>query len=165
MQYTEYIPHPPLQQVVKTIWVLEAEATGVYEYEKILPDGCPELLFHYGDPFVEKKEGKEQKQGSFFVYGQLAQFIELRPTGAVGVIGVKFHPWGLSGLTNMPQHLLAEQAVAVTDIFEDPHIKEIGERIAHAKQVQERVEIVQQFLLDKWMAVCAKTQGTERVCN
>ena len=52
MRYAEYRPSAPLAQWVRCYWVLECAAADVSpEPERVLPDGCTEIIVHYGDPF------------------------------------------------------------------------------------------------------------------
>jgi Domain of unknown function (DUF6597) len=51
-RYREYPIRPALASFIKCIWSLESDGP---EYdalpERILPDGCVELVFHFHDPF------------------------------------------------------------------------------------------------------------------
>lgn len=155
MFYTEHIPSPALRHAVKLIWSLEDDPGTVCEYEKILPDGCPELIFHYGDPFLKKENGMEKQQEQSFVYGQISRFIELKPAGRIGVVGVKFHPWGLALLTDIPQYKVNHQEVAAEDIFDKPD-KDITQKISQAKNLKTRITLVENFLLRLLKAVPEK---------
>ncbi len=155
MFYIEHIPSPELRHAVKLIWALEDDPGAVSEYEKILPDGCPELIFHYGDPFLNKENDEEQKQVHSFVYGQILRFIELKPAGKIGVVGVKFHPWGLALLTNIPQYRFNHREIAIEDIFDNPN-KDISQKIAEAKTMKARITLIENFLLGLLHAVPAK---------
>ena len=147
MLYTEYIPAIPLQKIVKLIWILEDPSGTLHGYEKIFPDGCAEMIFHFGVPMQKKENGEEHQQEQSLVYGQLLHFIELKPVGKIGAIGVKFHPWGLSSLTRIPQFQLNQQTISIRDLFK--HADEnIDEKIVEAANNIERINLVQQFLLD-----------------
>jgi hypothetical protein len=145
MLYTEYIPVIPLQNIIKTIWMLEDSTLVAKDYEKILPDGCAEMIFHDGDPMMQKENEKEIRQDHHFVYGQLSKFIELKPLGKVAVIGVKFHPWGLASLNDVPQYEISQQRVCLNDIFNNSD-KYIHEKMHFAGNVLEKISLVQEFL-------------------
>jgi len=147
MRYFEFAPTGVLQPYIKCIWALEAEAAGpTGEYEKILPDGCPELLFHYGAPF-EKKDGHgAHLQTHFFVHGQLSRYIELKPTAETGVIGVRFKPFGLAAFTGLPQFRLKDDTFSVDSVFScaDSYI---AERINEAETIKGKIIVLENFLV------------------
>lgn len=147
MIYRSFIPPMALRNIVKCIWVLEdADSLHANEYEKILPDGSPEMLFHYGERFKKKNRDGEDFQQRSFLFGQLTSFIELKPTGSVGVLGIKFHPHGLFQLTGIPQWQLNDQAIDLVNIFPRQYA-ETEEKIWSASSIEERVLFAENFLL------------------
>ena len=90
--YREYPIHPALALLVKSIWSLESNRT-VYGAlpERILPDGCVELVFHFHDPFrTHFADGNSAVQPRSFVVGQMKRFLDIAPTGQIGFIAVRF---------------------------------------------------------------------------
>ena len=85
--------------------------------ERIFPDGCMELIIHYGDGFQKLTNDKLEKQHIGFVFGQLEEYIELVPSCLTGVMGVKFFPDGLSHFTDLAVSVLKHQAVELRHIF------------------------------------------------
>jgi len=94
-----YKMYPPLQMLkpyVKCFWILEGKALpGEQNKEKILPDGCIEMIFHYADAFKRVTSRGEETQPDNFVIGQIKKYIEIEPAGDIGVIGIRFYPNGL----------------------------------------------------------------------
>lgn len=146
MHYSEYIPIAPLQRIVKTIWVLEDVSSTGSDYEKIFPDCCAEMIFHGSDPMWQRENNESVKQERHFVYGQISKFIELRSVKKVFVIGVKFYPWGLSSLSDIPQYEMQQYRVAIPDIFKNADAC-IQEKIDCTKPVEQKIGLIQQFLL------------------
>ena len=146
MTYNEYIPNPMLAPYVKCIWTLEASGmTGMDHKEKVLPDGCMELIFHYGDLFRKYGESKNELQPRSFVHGQIKTYIEIGPTGNTGMIAVRFYPHGLAAFVNMPMNELTENVVDVGALFGSAAI-ELEKHLCNAKNEQERVALVSTFL-------------------
>jgi AraC-like DNA-binding protein len=117
MHYLEFAPIPQLADAVDRIWVLEgtAPAAGAAA-EPILPDGRPELVLHFGDPFERVGERGTARQAPFLYAGQVTRPLVLRPTGRVAVIGVRFHPHGGIAVMGNPQHELAGLTLGVDAI-------------------------------------------------
>lgn len=51
MEYREYPPAPALAPFVDRLWTLLGGQPSPGEVQPILPDGRPELVIHFGDPF------------------------------------------------------------------------------------------------------------------
>lgn len=50
MLYTERPPHPALVRHIRCLWVFEAcPADSASNIQTVVPDGCPEMVLHYGD--------------------------------------------------------------------------------------------------------------------
>jgi AraC-like DNA-binding protein len=104
MKYREIAPIPQLAGAVQCLWLLEGQVSGIVEAEPVLPDGRPELILHFGDSFERVSlSGESVGQPSMIFAGQLTSRLLLRPTGQVAVLGVRFHPHGVSGILPMPQ--------------------------------------------------------------
>jgi AraC-like DNA-binding protein len=116
--------------------------------DKILPDGCMELIFHYGDLFRQYREENVETQPRSFVYGQITQFIEIGPTGKTGVIAVRFYPNGAEPFLQIPMNELTNRAISIFDLFGRQGL-ELEERIVTAAGNGQRILILQNFLIDR----------------
>ena len=97
MYYNQLSSPPGLAQFVKYFWILENNSIPAGEnIEVIFPDGCPEIIFHYGDRFIKYNEkGDFEPQSYSIAAGQLSRFIKIGSTGKTGMIAAKFHPAGV----------------------------------------------------------------------
>jgi AraC-like DNA-binding protein len=118
MRYAEYEPAAELAPFVRCLWTLEGNAADLGEaVQPILPDGCPELVIHLGDPFDRiYQDGRVERQPPVLLAGQLTQYLSLRPTGCIAVIGIRFHPDGAAGLVDVPQHELVGFTIDVNAV-------------------------------------------------
>ncbi|HEY0931205.1 MAG TPA: helix-turn-helix domain-containing protein [Gemmatimonas sp.] len=68
--------------------------------EPALPDGCPELLLNFGDPFEHHAaDGTVRTQPRAFLVGQITRPFDVRPTGKVDLVAVRFEAYGAWSLT------------------------------------------------------------------
>ena len=51
MRYEEREPTEALKPYVKCIWTLNRDYSGAEGGETLWPDGCQEMLFHYGSAY------------------------------------------------------------------------------------------------------------------
>ena len=116
MRYCEIRPVAGLRGIVHCLWLLEGEGAGVAP-EAVLPDGRPELVLHFGDPFERVTvDGSVALQPSLLFAGQLTSQLLLRATGRVAVVGVRLHPHGAAALIRLPQHELAGATIHLGDL-------------------------------------------------
>ena len=107
MQYHEYPPPPSLRPYVRCFWALEAPAVpgGALESsaeETVLPDGCTELIVHFGDRYRVREASPApggapavpRVQSFAVVGGPIQRAIRLEPTGATGIVAARFEPHG-----------------------------------------------------------------------
>ena len=149
MIYKEIQPSEILSKFIKCFWILECnEKKSEFTRERILPDGCMELIFHYGDSFELHVNDYSEIQQRSFVYGQITRFIEISPTGKVGIIAVRFFPHGALPFLHIPINEITDNTVGVPYIFGAAG-RELEEKIITAANNLQRIDIIQKFLVDR----------------
>jgi AraC-like DNA-binding protein len=113
--------------------------------ERILPDGCTELIFHYGDNYQRISGGEPIEQPKNILVGQIKQAIELQATGMTGMFGIRFHPWGLYPFTGVPGDTFADMHIESSQFFKD--INDLSEQF-HLLGHEEMVTYVETFLVN-----------------
>jgi AraC-like DNA-binding protein len=151
--YREYPIPTALTPFVKLIWWLECDRS-IHDVgpERILPDGCVELVFHFRDPFYTafpNQKGYAQPQG--FVVGQMNEFIEIAPHGKVGFVAVRFSAQGAYRFLPGSLKRIAGGVVATRDIWKGSD-GEILDRIATAPTMSRRIAIIED-LLNNYLAL------------
>ena len=118
MHYQEYHPPNPLGRFVKCIWTMEGAGEPGPGVERILPDGCSELVFNLADSFVQHSlDGTLRRQPGNLLVGQMRQHILIQPTGRVNLVGVRFWPGGAYPFLNVPQDELAGSVLDAGDVL------------------------------------------------
>lgn len=147
MDYQVYTPSPELQPFVKCFWSLEEVANNMPVRQRVVPDGCMEMIFHYGDHFRQYfEDGSSVLQPKCFVFGQLTSFLEIAPTGITGLIAARFHPEGLLPFISIPVSQLENKAVPLADLFGE-NGKELEQNILHATENTQRIKLIEAFLV------------------
>jgi AraC-like DNA-binding protein len=121
MHYDEWAPPAACASRVVCCWSLEgdddaapprdatpiADDAGATDADPALPDGCPELLFNFGDPFEHvAPDGTVKRQPSCFLVGVITRPFDVRPTGRVELLAVRFECCALGGLHHDPAALV-----------------------------------------------------------
>jgi AraC-like DNA-binding protein len=120
MLYREFKPSPHLAPFVECFWTLETDESepiqtkpsGPAQPERILPDGCVELILNFGAQFREQKDdGRQEPQPVLFLVGQMTRPMLISPNGRVELIGIRFHPGGTLPFLRIDMHELTNQVV------------------------------------------------------
>lgn len=149
----EHAVHPALAPYVKCIWSLESDAPiPDAGRERILPDGCVELVFHFRDTYrTHFADGTADLQPASFVVGQMTRFLEIEPTGRAGLVAVRFRARGAYLFFDRPLRELAAGVVDLGDVWRG-RATEWTERIALAGGMPARLRYVEQALLARLRA-------------
>lgn len=147
MRYDEFRPAEPLARLVKCFWVLESAAMASAEPDRILPDGCTEMVFHLGDPFVQySSDDNSERQPLAMFVGQMRRHLLIKPTGRVEVLGVRFWPGGAYPVLAVPQQEIAGQVVDLESVW-GVFTRELYSRICEGATPHDKVRQVEAFLL------------------
>ncbi len=148
MNYQTFVPNNDLATLINCYWTLESPKEKVPKKQTIVPDGCMEMIFHYGDLYKQYTEnGKSIIQPKCFVIGQLTRPLEIEPTGKTGIFSVRFHPNGFLPFSTIPIKEMENTAVSLKEIF-GKNGQKIAERILNANSVSERIQLIETFLLN-----------------
>ena len=80
MQYSERAPHPSLLSMVRCIFTFDSSADdGAPETHRVVSDGCPEIILHYGERCSETNAlGQMERQPRLLFAAQLTQSLLLQ---------------------------------------------------------------------------------------
>jgi AraC-like DNA-binding protein len=144
VRYQEFPPNKSLAPWVKCFWLLEDSPVPDGPMDAVVPDGCPEIIVHYGDRFSEDAAGRRVVQSDVIAAGQMTRPLMLRPTGRVGMVAARFRADGLFPILGVPMHELVDQRVPLEAICGD--VSTLQARIAEAGSDRERVRQLATFL-------------------
>ena len=144
MNYCEIKPQYPLRRFVECFWTLESEVPATNP-ERILPDGCVELILNFGAEFSQHCEGQQKLQPRNFLVGQMTGPILISPTGAVQLIGIRFHPGGTLPFLRLPLHEITDQVVELGSLS-----SQLERGLLHAASascsLMDKVTAIEEFL-------------------
>jgi len=148
MRFRDHPVHPALAPFVKCVWSLESDGPiRDAPRERILPDGCVELVFHFHDPFRSHfANGESAVQPHSFAVGQMRRFLEIQPAGRVGFVAVRFHARGAYLFFHRPLSEVAAGVVDLENLWQKP-AREWTERIALARGMAARLRLIEESLL------------------
>lgn len=147
MQYNQYETPEALQSFIRCFWSLEAPAQTIEEKQRIVPDGCMEMIFHYGDPYKQYfQDGTSIIQPRCFVFGQITSPLEIAPTGISGIAAARFQPDGFIPFSSYPLLHMENRAIPLSELFGDEGVQ-LENEILNVLTNQERIDLITKFLL------------------
>ncbi len=99
--YREHAPPAPLAARVECLWTMTS-AGSPPALNRVLPDGCMDLVFDFGDP----------PRG--YAVGAMTRAVPLRMAGRIEVLGVRFRPGGAA--LPLPAGELTDRSAALDDL-------------------------------------------------
>jgi AraC-like DNA-binding protein len=165
MRYCEITPKPPLNNFVECFWTLEGDGPTPGESpERILPDGCVELILNFGARFSQHANGACVLQPRHFLVGQMTGPILISPTGRVELLGIRFHPGGTSAFMRVPMNEVTDQ---VTDL--GSLSRELERELLNASEdlgsLSEKVKAVESVLMSRVLTTSPSMQLAARIVN
>lgn len=113
MRYREIQPGKLLAPFIECFWTLEGEPDPIRSSaERILPDGCVEIILSLGAQFTQIGEQSAGRlQPRHFLVGQMTRPVIISPTGPVRLIGIRFHPGGTFPFVRVPMYETTDQII------------------------------------------------------
>jgi AraC-like DNA-binding protein len=147
MLYEEITPVEPLTKYIKCFWVMQSPAAESTSQERILPDGCTEIVFNLADPFSQPDpDGKTQRQPLTLLVCQMRRLLLIAPTGRVQLVGVRFRPGGAYPFLRLPQDEIADRVIAL-DLVWGAMGRELESRIRESRTTAAIVRAIETLLL------------------
>ncbi len=150
MNYQTYQPSPELSALVKFYWTLEVPFDPANQKQKLIPDGCIEMTFNLKDKIKRYTSDHEFIiHPNSMVMGQRTKSYFIEPLGDVDSFAVCFYPYGFANFVCTPLEDLVDVETPIENLFGEVPARELEQNILQATSTQERIEIMETFLLDK----------------
>lgn len=135
-----------LDDLLECLWFLDGDG-GEMPSQRVLPDGCPELIFHLGDVWSRRgDDGVFRPQPRAFLAGLLTRPLHLEPARRASVVGVRFRLAGLHGFVSTPLHRLADRDTPIEDLW-GADGEALADEIARRPDDDARAEAARAFLV------------------
>ncbi len=134
---------PPLRPYLECLWrVVDRGSRRGREAQRIVPDGCPELIVHLGDPFSREVAGRWVRQPRVFLAATLTRPWRLRPGPRVRTVGLRFRPGAITSVFGFSMTGLADREVPLP-------AKALVAALTRARGDQRRFAAAQAWLLER----------------
>jgi AraC-like DNA-binding protein len=117
MQYTEFAPHPALAPYIDAYWTAAGDSGGM-QTEKILPDGCIDIIFNIGPDCLSENNTFLLNSGQAYLIGTMTKFKETLMTPETRLLGIRFKPAAFTVFYDYPSlERLTDTTVALDKKF------------------------------------------------
>jgi AraC-like DNA-binding protein len=123
MDFKRVMPLASIKEFIECYWILD-DKDPAPKQQKIIPDGFPEIIFHYGDPYRILIKQDWELQSDFLLAGQITKFFYLENTGTTGTFGIKFKPTAITHLFNLLMKEYVDKVVSLNNT-DNPELKKI----------------------------------------
>lgn len=148
MNYQTYKPNKDIESIVKFYWTLKVPFDPKNQKQKIIPDGCVEMTFNFGDKIRKyTSENDFILHPNTMVMGQRTKSFDIWPTGNVDTFAICFYPIGFANFVKMPLENLVDKETPISELFGQVAVYELEQQMIKAINTQQRIEIIEIFLL------------------
>jgi AraC-like DNA-binding protein len=117
MDYRELSPGARLRPYVRCYWTLRAPPVAGGSAQRVLPDGCIEMIINVGAHFTRHlADGTTETQPRALLVGPTTRHMTIAPTGEIRLVGVRFKPGGALPFLAVSPGELRDAAPALEDV-------------------------------------------------
>ena len=170
MFYSVYEPTDVLRPFILFYWILETDTSlALSAKQRIIPNGCVELIFHFGDRLNTLIPDKQpEKQPQSMISGQSTRFYDVEQSGKTGMLSILFKPHGARMFLDLPISEITNQNVDLT-LLGRQFAPELTEKIALAGNHESRISLIEEYLIskltDKHLYNANRLAGTIEIIN
>jgi AraC-like DNA-binding protein len=134
LSYVEHRPRAELRAFVECLWIVsDARPRRRREPERVVPDGCPELIVHRGDPFAREVGGRWTPQPRVFLAGTLSRPWRLRAGLRVFTLGIRFRPGAVGDVLPVSLAGAADREVRLEPLLSAAVVGRLRRAVARAR--------------------------------
>ncbi|MCX6127182.1 MAG: helix-turn-helix domain-containing protein [Proteobacteria bacterium] len=123
-----------------------------------------ELIVHFADHFSIGRGKRFARQARSLLAGQLTERIFLKPTGATGMIAARFKPAGAAKFFDFPMNEIIDTVIELDSCI-GPSAHQLEEQILNAVSHRDRVNLLEQFLLERLKYSDPKDIFVDQACR
>ena len=146
MKFDKHFPTDKLKDYIKYYVVSENDLESEY---KVFPSSGLVVGFQYRGQLSIIRNSKESKLTSTGISGISDSYKIFKNSADIGTVLVYFTEIGFTYFSSNPANELFNLSVSLDDIFEKSRVTEVEEKLATASTDNQRIKVVEQFLLSQ----------------
>ena len=159
LRYVEHRPRPELRPHVECLWLASDPRARPRQPERVVPDGCPELILHLLDPFARQHGARFVVQPRAFLAGTLTRPWLLRAGRRVLTLGVRFRPGGVTAVLPVKMKEATDRETALAAIVGSAAARALGRSLRGARSEAARFAAAESWLIARLASVRPREGG------
>jgi AraC-like DNA-binding protein len=160
VRYVEQRPRPELRPYFECLWLVQdPRRRERREPERVVPDGCPELIVHLRDPFARLVAGRYRVQPRSFLAGTLTRPWLLRAGRSVLTLGARFRPGAVRAVLPVSMAAAADRELPLAAIAGAVPARALERALSRASGDAARFAAAEAWLLAR--LACARPRATD----
>jgi AraC-like DNA-binding protein len=121
------------------------ESSNPPTVQKIIPDGFPEIIFHYRDAYKINIGGTWEDQEKQLLAGQIRKYFFLENTGESGMFGIKLKPYAVTQLFGIDMKTIVDTVIPLPAQIRPP-LSLVATQLNDGFVVEQIVELCESVL-------------------
>jgi len=128
MTYNQFDPHPALMDYIDAFWTATGDGKELTT-EKILPDGCVDIIFNLGEDCKTDDNNFTMQNGKVYLVGTMTRFKKTNMNPGTNLLGIRFKPAAFSAFYKFSSlHEVTDQTIE----FEKVSSPDLQKTIQHS---------------------------------
>jgi len=147
MPVSLFFPSPRLARFISCYYFVEETTPEHLVPKRRVPDGTPELVFHFRGPFY-KTDGdgkKELIRQKCLLQGQMTTLMKVEAVETIGFLGVKFRPEGFRHFVTGNVSQFTNQLTDIRDVWGSA-ASALEDKLYATENLEERIGLLETFL-------------------
>jgi len=162
LRYVEHRPRAALRPHLECLWLVsDPQPRARRAPERVVPDGCPELIVHLGDPFSREVGGIWRRQERAFLAGTLTRPWLLRAGRRVATLGMRFRPGEVTPLLPVSMAAAAGRETSLAAIVGAGRARALLRALTAARSEAARFAAAEDWLASR-LALAPRNAGSAR---
>jgi AraC-like DNA-binding protein len=134
MNYKQTKPHSALANYIDAYWTAAGDSEEIVQ-EKILPDGCVDIILSFGDDCKTDRNRFNIKNGKAYLVGTMSHFKMIEMSPGARLFGIRFKPAAFSAFYRFTS---LDQVTDTTIEFEEKPVPDLNKIILDSSRYLDR---------------------------
>lgn len=146
-EYFEILPAAPLLPYIECYWARVSRAEKTPSSHLVLPDGCIDIIFNFGDLWERQSSAGRPANGKrSYIVGTMSAPLIVNSGKVVEFLGVRFRPGKAYKFLHTPASEFTNTSVALNDLW-GKNAKILEQQLVEQNKLSEKIQLLEEELL------------------